>query len=437
MSTSIGIEWETRMCVFDSTEKLKELDKEHLSCDKKIDCSKNEKCKEGWTLSLENDKGLPKCLNILEAQIGVAVSPKENEFNKNQLKLQIESFSCFFKSIIDTQIININDTDYPIVMRNDKIYCNGLPEKIKINETIGGKPQITFGIDLKYIFPLFKYISKKYEEIIDKYYSLEFDSFYRFYKYIKETVETVIEFINSSEHVNTLTIKNDIIGFLCLVFYKKITIDGELTQLKISNYTDLENLDFASYLKSYFVLKNRSNLKQIYNYLLLKYNTDKHIILFLKNVIEHLYDTTDTHAGDIEEWNYPMIENLKENYNIFLELRDVSKFILVCNDSFYIDNIREIMNDNKLIEKILTNIQYPEKFKNIIGLSTFTDDNEIKMKLAKFLIISIDNLYKYCESFMNIFDIIFKNSREEPNPDIPFWSFSNKQKKDKLKNKNK
>ena len=163
---SIGIEFETSLCVFDSTEELIRLHKQYLICDQNINCL-TPKCKKGWSISLEYDTGLPRCLNIIEGQIGVAYSDKD-EFNKNQLKKQIKSFSCFFKSIVDKQSININGIEYPIIQRNNEINCKDLPEKIKLKD-IYGKPQITFGIKIEYIYTLYNYIKDKLDKIYKKF----------------------------------------------------------------------------------------------------------------------------------------------------------------------------------------------------------------------------------------------------------------------------
>jgi len=128
--TSIGVEFETRMCVFDDKNILNDLVKIHLLCDKNVNCEDIESdCKQGWTISLEDDKTLPSCLKILEGQIGVAYSDKDKKFNKLELKRQIESFTCFFKYITSLGKININKNNYNIVFWYNNFSCDKIDTK--------------------------------------------------------------------------------------------------------------------------------------------------------------------------------------------------------------------------------------------------------------------------------------------------------------------
>ena len=391
---SIGIEWETRLCVFDPKEELTKLEKIPLLLDQD---------KEGWSISLETASGLPSCLHIIEGQIGISCSNDEYSFNKKQLKDQIKSFSSFFNFIIKNGNINISGIDYPIVERNDEIYCKGLPEKLKMKKNdIIGKPQITFGIDLKYIYKLFTFISKKYEEIIKEYELLEYHSFYKFYKIINETVKEVIDFLNLSGNIHEMSkINLDIAGFLCLCFYKKIT---ELNVI-IDDPSNKRNI----YFKAFFILKNRTNLKDLYDYLNSKYANNYYLNLPI--VKEFIITNHAKKIIDIEEWSYP----IGDNYNIFIELRDVRKFILVCNKTFYLYP-RMSPSKTKLSQ---IKLQHPFYFSQIIGQ----------------LNITLDNLYLYCEAFMDILKEVTDTHVNFLKPGIPLWSFKKTKKKDKLKNK--
>jgi hypothetical protein len=396
---SIGVEWETRLCVFDPKHELKDLKKIPLIS--QLD-NQEYKNKDGWSITLEKDSNLPSCLHIIEGQIGISCSNDEYTFNKKQLKDQIKSFSSFFNSIIKNGNINIRGIDYPIIERNDEIYCKGLPDKLKMkNNDVIGKPQITFGIDLKYIYKLFTFISKKYEDIITQYDLLEYHSFYKYYKIINETVKDVINFLNLSGNIHEMSkINLDIAGFLCLCFYKKIT---ELNVI-IDDPFNKRNI----YFKAFFILKNRTNLKDLYDYLNLKYTNNYYLNL---PIIKEFIITNDAKKIiDIEEWSYP----IEDNYNIFIELRDVRKFILVCNKNFYL-----YPRINTTLSQI--ELQDPFYFSQIIG--------QLK--------VTLDNLYLYCEAFMDILKEVTDTNVNFLKPGIPLWSFKKTKKKDKLKNKNK
>ena len=159
----------------------------------------------------------------------------------------------------------------------------------------------------------------------------------------------------------------DIAGFLCLCFYKKIT---ELNVI-IDDPSNKRNI----YFKAFFILKNRTNLKDLYDYLNSKYANNYYLNLPI--IKEFIITNHAKKIIDIEEWSYP----IGDNYNIFIELRDVKKFILVCNKTFY--------------------------FSQNIGQ----------------LNITLDNLYLYCEAFMDILKEVTDTNVNFLKPGIPLWSF--------------
>jgi hypothetical protein len=64
---SIGVEWETILCVFDPKHELKDLEKIPL-----LSQLDNQEYKDGWSITLEKDSNLPSCLHIIEGQIGIS-----------------------------------------------------------------------------------------------------------------------------------------------------------------------------------------------------------------------------------------------------------------------------------------------------------------------------------------------------------------------------
>jgi hypothetical protein len=400
--TSIGVEWETDICVFDPTIKLKKLDKIPLSCIENLKCK--EEYKDGWTVSLETSISLPKCLFILEGQIGVSCSMNDKKMNKEKLKEQIESFSKFWNQTIKDLKINIDGIDYPILLRDDDIYCNGIPEIKNINLK-RGKPQITFGIKLEYIPLLFSFINHKFDNSIYQ------DIFIRFSFFKKSIIEThkfmVKENLDTSDH--------ELVGFLYLIFYIDSVIKYEL------RYTS-----FINYLKSKFVLKIRTNLYKLYKK---KYQS----IELPKDILKVLKDLSDNQKTEIFEWDYPY----KGNSNIFIECRGVESFILLCDPSFYVKNILKITGEdilNPLFYKrytkieindddILKDIPFILRVKYFYEYSFKDKPKEIIKELKNFRHISNDYLYSYCECVIDILDKILNIPGRHIHIDTPQWSF--------------
>ena len=406
--TSIGVEWETSICVFDPTTKLKKLDKKPLSCVENLKCK--EEYKDGWTVSLEDDKGIPECLSILEGQIGVSCSMDDKKINKEKLKEQIESFSKFWNETIKDLNININGKDYPILLRDDKINCKKIKKdnmpfsNIFPIEKTSGKPQITFGIKLEYIPLLFIFIAHNFNNSI-----YQKEIFIRFSFFKKSMIETY-KFMDEKK---LDTLDNELLGFLYLVFYIDSVIEYEILQGTIK----------YSYLKSKFVLKIRTNLYELYEK---KYKS----IELPEDILEILKEFNDNSRTEIFEWDYPY----KGNFNIFIECRDVENFILLCDPLFYTKNIlkitgKELLNTPKLLKS--------DKFYSFFYKNS-KDILKVK-ELEKFRNVSIEYLYSYCECVINILDRILdqgrgiprivythepKNSpKNSPHIDTPQWSF--------------
>jgi hypothetical protein len=334
--TSIGIEWETNLCVFDPTNELNKFIKIPFSCLKGIDCSSvKEENKEGWELTLE--KSPSECLHILEAQIGVSCSNNEKKINKEKLKEQIESFSNFWKDTVRKLNLNINGDDYAIIIRNDEIYCKGIPEKETIENMIGNL-QISFGIKLEYIESLFKFISKKYND------NKEFieNPLYYLFSFISLSIDTTSFYLQSQFFIdfdkkdkdyefteNDLNENGKLYYSLDDVFQKKI--NGFLILLNYIIITYEKNIFRSFYLKSWFILKLRSNLKGIHNYLTKEDKNREYYkkFLSLEKIMKDL-SKVENLSKDILEWPYPY----KENYNIFIEIRSIIKFLLVCDKNF-------------------------------------------------------------------------------------------------------
>ena len=144
---------------------------------------------------------------------------------------------------------------------------------------------------------------------------------------------------------------------------------------------------------SKFVLKIRTNLYELYKY---KYESIE--------LPEDILDVLEifTKQKDMFEWDYPY----KNNYNIFIECRDIENFILLSYPSFYIKNILTIsVKDINNVYGLLKNKNF-DKF--------FYQSEE----LIKFRYVSIEYLYSYCECVINILDKILNIGI-----DTPQWSF--------------
>ena len=372
--TSIGVEWETDICVFDPTNKLKKLEKIPLSCEKKnLDCK--EEYKDGWTVSLENAKGLPICLSILEGQIGVSCSMDDKKINKEKLKEQIESFSKFWDETIKDLKLNIDGIDYPILLRDDKINCDIPFSHISIERKIG-KPQITFGIKLEYIPSLFIFIADKFEKS-----SKNHKKIFGRFSFFKNSIDKTTEFFMDKKNLDTSD--RELVGFLYLVFYIDSVIEYEISQDRLG----------SNYFKSKFVLKIRTDLYELYE--------KKYKLIELPQEIE-----------DIFEWEYPY----KGNFNIFIECRDVENFILLCDPLFYTKNILDITG------KEILNTPGVLKSPNFYNFFHKNSKDQIE-ELIKFRNVSIEYLYSYCECVIDILDKILNIPGRHIHIDTPQWSF--------------
>jgi hypothetical protein len=269
-----------------------------------------------------------------------------------------------------------------------------------------GKPQITFGIKLKYIESLFRFISKKYNELLIKYeYSKNIKKYFYRYKYFQNS----IEYINSENLLKKYN--SEIYNFLLLLCYQCLIINDDINSE-------------LPYFKSAFVLKLRTNLDNLFNDLKNRYDL-KDYLDYIK-VLKLLLLNNYVIPKDIQEWEYPY----KDNYNIFIELRDVKKFILLCDKDFYINNLNKLLKDTikqdkkDIFEKIKDRIQYPFKDNIYLDLISFVDDQPTKDKIADFYDVSIDYLPEYCNAFIDILEHILNNHIEYLlHPDYPEFSF--------------
>jgi hypothetical protein len=360
---SIGIEAETNICVFDPTTKLIKLGKTPLSCEKNLKCK--EEYKDGWTISLEKDYGLPKCLHILEGQIGVSCSMDDKKINKEKLKEQIDSFSKFWDETIKDLKINIDGIDYPILLRHDDIYCNGIPEIEKI-KNISIAPQITIGLKIEYIYYFFNFIKKKYEELLKKMDNNEYITYYYYLiNFIYESIDFTEDYLKKIFFKDTLEFNESDLNEIGIKFYNlnkkdQYIIIGFLILLNYNNIT-FEKYEFRkTYLKSWFMLKLRTNIYEFYAH---------HHVLFerifddkIKKDLEKLNKNFKT--KELFEWSYPY----KNSYNIFIEIRDLKKLLLVCNDEFYEQNIK--IKDIFKPEGFLSDLT---ELKNILHISNIEE----------------------------------------------------------------
>lgn len=275
--TSIGIEWETNVCIFDKDQELKPYSEEHVpfKCvGKENDC--------GWQITLEKTK--VDCLYAIETQIGVSYEKNAMKFNRDDICKKIDSFTHFWEtSILGKKEIDIKEKMFPLVPLS-KIDCKNVNI---IPITYGyGIPQITFGMKLEYIPLLFETISFELDNLVDR-----------------SQMELFMPLLDSFSNIKPM--EDDLYGYLLLDKYARLVI----------SYNRKRN-----YQKAFFPLKLRSNLKDIYECMKMKYS-DKKWLLDKENDVTTLQSLL-VESGELE---------YKKGENVIIEIRDVLRFLLLTN----------------------------------------------------------------------------------------------------------
>ena len=187
-------------------------------------------------------------------------------------------------------------------------------------------------------------------------------------KFDKDTEKFETDLNEIGKKFNSLDFKEKhlIIGFFILLNYIIITFDFWKTNR-------------TSYLKSFFMLKLRTDICEFYEChknlfikifdanILEKINIDLKKILEIKIIIEK----------DLFEWSYPY----KKSFNIFIEIRALKKLLLVCNDNFF-----ELNTEIKdIYENIFDNPLEQDGFKDLDKILSISNIEQLEFYINEFI----------------------------------------------------
>ena len=276
--TSFGIEWDTpAMIYFGDQIKLFPVEVPILTQKK-------------WAITLEamdwkkRNPQVTDCMFTVEAQLGIFRSRKKNKFNVSEFLETCKDFTNFWEQIIKTKHIQLGKKYYPVVAYvynktssisdNPFIDCgmtipgyfkhkaNMLSYYADTLEYVKGKPQITIGIGLEYVIPVFSHIIKYFElcEVNDttglpcrSLESVKWVFVMMRSAYANTAKQLSILGINSFDEIG-----KDVVSLILLTNYQFIIFFQKV----------MREIRSKKIVKSYYGIKLRSNSRIIYDKLL-------------------------------------------------------------------------------------------------------------------------------------------------------------------------
>jgi hypothetical protein len=258
--TSFGIEWETQEIIYYNPKYL--LNGKGIWSETVIDNSE-QKCNiacEQWEGADEYDPEL--CTHNLEVRLGVFYG-NTNTFNTYEFTKACDKFMTYWKDIIKQKKITIREIDHDIFTRiinpsdtGDTYYttCKAVKENEGKNSypttkqekyewaytqnlQLTGIPQITIGVQYKYVFHLFKFIYDKLKNPATNVENI------RSYYYLKNISRAFIDTVNDISENDPV----DVIIFILLC-----------------NNHIISEKETAKYRKSSYIFKVRTNLGNMY-----------------------------------------------------------------------------------------------------------------------------------------------------------------------------
>jgi hypothetical protein len=255
--TSFGIEWDTNVLVYMPGNKLPE----GIVQKTPVIFGKN------WTVSLEGwhpEGQSPKdCLYSLELQMGVFKSADTSVFNINEFRQSCLDFIKYWNNIIEKKTVMIGkNTFHLVILANEcprgKVCYSDCAKTIQstqhasaytepIPKEVFGIPQITCGIQLEKTIDLFHYFYEK-DLKVDMPFSILLLT-------IKATYDMVGRQILEMQEKHSLEVSSPkTVALILWSYYYLLVMEGV-------------KMHQGMYIKSFFGLKLRTNLRVIYDYL--------------------------------------------------------------------------------------------------------------------------------------------------------------------------
>lgn len=264
---SIGIEWETNALI-KPTDELLYLPDFNINYKIPIKFS-------SWSLSLEPAHIYEEsiCDNRIEVQLG-PIYATDFKIQNRVYDEMCKNFLNDWNKILSSYTISLNKVDFDIFTyskindeKKDEIFRDCyfdklLTEKDKIGfsknlSNISGIPQITFGINIKYVIQLFKHVHDLYSKCSGGL-GNQVDDVSNSYKYIKDFIIISISKIDEYKKLKPID--------KFKTFYKKY--NNVLVLIMIEYYyllTMKKQFKYGGVLKYRFLFKPRSNIMFLYN----------------------------------------------------------------------------------------------------------------------------------------------------------------------------